>query len=385
MVSTLTNCDCRRASASGEDPVSLVTQLHDELGAGPHALVAAFVAPTVDRGQVARLLRERFPDGVAVGCTTAGKIGVGGYRGGGAVGFALSASAFRAVHTVFRDVRTLGIAEVQLQVQALLRRLAAVGAQPTATNTFALLLVDGLSFAEESLASMAATVLGDIPLAGGSAGDGLAFACTHVFADGEALPHGAVLVLVQTELPFEVFKTQHFTAGERRMVVTAAHCPTRTVHEIDGRPAAAEFARGHGTTADRLGPDFFAEHPLVVRVGGGDYVRAIQRKNPDGSLAFFCAIEEGLVLRDAHGRELAQDLEQTLARLDRAVGGLQMTITFDCILRRLECERLGTMAAVSEILERGRCIGFSTYGEQFRGIHVNQTLTGVAIGRRVEA
>lgn len=382
MASTLTRSDCRRATALDDDPVSLVDQIHAQLGVGPHALVAVFVAPNVDRGAIARLLHERYPDCVAVGCTTAGKIGVGGYCNGGAVGLALTANAFRAAHTVFRDVRTLGIAEVQLQVQALLRRMAAVGEQPTASSTFALLLVDGLSFAEESLASMAATVLGDIPLAGGSAGDGLAFGCTHVFADGAALAHGAVLVLVQTELPFEVFKTQHFAAGERRMVVTAAHCPTRTVHEIDGRPAASEFARVHGTTADRIGPEFFAEHPLVVRVGGSEYVRAIQRKNPDGSLAFFCAIEEGLVLRDARGRELAQDLEQTLARLDRTVGGLQMTIAFDCILRRLECERLGTMAAVSAMLERGRCIGFSTYGEQFRGLHVNQTMTGVAIGSR---
>lgn len=382
MASTLTSSDCRRATALGDDPGSLVGQLHDQLGAGPHALVAAFVAPGVDRGAVARCLRERYPDCVAVGCTTAGKIGVGGYRSGGAVGLALTARAFTAVHTVFRDVRTLGVVEGQLQVQALLRRMAAAGASPTANNTFALLLVDGLSFAEESLASMAATLLGDIPLAGGSAGDGLAFGITHVFADGEALAHGAVLVLVQTELPFEVFKTQHFAAGERRVVVTAAHCPTRTVQEIDGLPAAEEFARVHGTTSALLGPEFFATHPLVVRVGGGEYVRSIQRQNPDGSLAFFCAIEEGLVLRSAHGRELAEDLEQTLKRLDRAVGGLQMTITFDCILRRLECERRGTSADVSAILERGRCIGFSTYGEQFRGIHVNQTLTGVAIGGR---
>lgn len=382
MPSTSTSSDCRRATALGDDPGSLVDQLHDQLGAGPHALVAAFVAPGVDRAAVARCLHERYPDCVAIGCTTAGKIGVGGYRSGGAVGLALAAQAFTAVHTVFRDVRTLGVVEGQLQVQALLRRMAAAGAPPTANNTFALLLVDGLSFAEESLASMAATLLGDIPLAGGSAGDGLSFGCTHVFADGEALAHGAVMVLVQTELPFEVFKTQHFAAGDRRLVVTAAHCPTRTVHELDGLPAAEEFARVHGTTVDLLGPEFFATHPLVVRVGGGEYVRSIQRKNPDGSLAFFCAIEEGLVLRTARGRELAEDLEQTLARLDRSVGGLQTTIAFDCILRRLECERRGTSADVSALLERCRCLGFSTYGEQFRGIHVNQTLTGVAIGRR---
>lgn len=385
MDSTLTSRDCLRANALGDDPTALVEQLHDQLGAGPHALVVAFAAPEVDRSTFARQLHERFADSLALGCTTAGKIGVGGYCRGGAVGLALSPGAFRVAHTVFRDVRSLGIAEVQLQVQALMRRLAADAAPPTAINTFALLLIDGLSFAEEALASMAATVLGDIPLAGGSAGDGLAFGATHVFVGGEALAHGAVLVLVQTELPFEVFKTQHFTAGERRLVVTAAHCPTRTVQEIDGMPAADEFARVHGTTFDGLGPEFFATHPLLVRVGGGEYVRSIQRKNADGSLTFFCAIEEGLVLRDAKGHELTQELAQVLGRLDRSLGGLQATIVFDCILRRLECERRGTTAEVSTWLERAHSVGFSTYGEQFRGIHVNQTLTGVAIGTRGKA
>lgn len=385
MASTLTSNDCSRATAVGDDPASLGAQLRDQLGAGPHALVMAFVAPNVDRDAVARRLHERFPESLAIGCSTAGEIGVGGYRNGGASALALAASAFRVEHTVFRDVRSLGIAEGQLQVQALLRRLAAAGAPPTAANTFALLLVDGLSFAEEALASMAATVLGDIPLAGGSAGDGLAFGTTHVFAGGEALPHGAVLVLVQTELPFEVFKTQHFRAGDRRMVVTAAHCPTRTVHEIDGLPAADEFARMHGTTFDGLGPEFFAAHPLLVRVGGGEYVRSIQRKNPDGSLSFFCAIEEGLVLRDARGHELVQDFTQMVGMLESSLGELQATIVFDCILRRLECERLGTVPQVSAIFERAHSCGFSTYGEQFRGIHVNQTLTGIAIGARNRA
>lgn len=385
MASTQLDSDCLRARATGDDPSSLVRQLQDQLGTGPHALVAAFVTPTVDRPAIARLLHEGFPDCIAIGCTTAGEIGLGGYVDGGAVAFAFGGAAFHAVHTVFDDVLKPSIAEVHLQVQTLMRRLAATGRPTTAGNTFALLLIDGLSLAEEALTSMVSNVLGDIPLAGGSAGDGLAFGCSHVFANGRALAHGAVLVLVQTELPFEVFKTQHFAAGERRMVVTAAHCPTRTVHEIDGLPAAEEFARMHDTTVDKLGPEFFATHPLLVRVGGGEYVRSIQKMGADGSLTFFCAIEEGLVLRDARGRELARDLAETVDRLDRSLGGLQLTITFDCILRRLECERMRSLAAVSSLLERGRCLGFSTYGEQLRGIHVNQTLTGVAIGTRSRA
>ena len=38
------------------------------------------------------------------------------------------------------------------------------------------------------------------------------------------------------------------------------------------------------------------------------------------------------------------------------------------------------MASVSKLLAQNHAIGFSTYGEQFHGMHVNQTFTGVAIG-----
>ncbi len=34
---------------------------------------------------------------------------------------------------------------------------------------------------------------------------------------------------------------------------------------------------------------------------------------------------------------------------------------------------------ISHILRDNRVVGFSTYGEQINSMHVNQTLTGVAI------
>jgi hypothetical protein len=60
---------------------------------------------------------------------------------------------------------------------------------------------------------------------------------------------------------------------------------------------------------------------------------------------------------------------------------------FDCILRRLEAEQKQKSLDVSQVLKRHGVVGFSTYGEQYRSMHVNQTFTGVAIGkarRRVE-
>jgi hypothetical protein len=37
--------------------------------------------------------------------------------------------------------------------------------------------------------------------------------------------------------------------------------------------------------------------------------------------------------------------------------------------------------AVSEFLRHHKVIGFNTYGEQFDGMHINQTFTGVVIGQ----
>lgn len=64
------------------------------------------------------------------------------------------------------------------------------------------------------------------------------------------------------------------------MVVTEADPASRTVLEINASPAAEEYARIIGTDVEDLSPMLFATHPVVVRVGGQDYVRAIQKPTP---------------------------------------------------------------------------------------------------------
>ena len=63
------------------------------------------------------------------------------------------------------------------------------------------------------------------------------------------------------------------------------------------------------------------------------------------------------------------------------VGELALVIGCDCILRRLEFESDGRLGEMAQIMMDNKVFGFSTYGEQFNGIHVNQTFTGIAIGR----
>ena len=233
---------------------------------------------------------------------------------------------------------------------------------------------------EEPVTRSLQHALGRLPLIGGSVSDGLRFRNTYVYFEGRFRSDSAILILATTRLPFRLFKTQHFVATDERLVVTEADTAARIVKEINGLPAAQEYARILGVDERDLNHAHFAASPVVVMVDGANYVRSIQKANPDGSLTLFCAIEDGVVLRVAKGVDLQTNLEQALARIRAEVGEPQIVLGFDCILRRLEIAHSGSTEGVADLFARNNTTGFSTYGEQFRGVHVNQTFVGIAVG-----
>jgi len=368
----------RIAQSCAQDPAAAVGELHDGLHRDDASLVLFFCSSEYDRDALAAEIADRFADVPVVGCTTAGEIGPLGCRDHSIAGVSFSAGACTAVVGRLDRLSSFHGADGVAFAQDLLRRLQSL--VPDDWHTFALLLVDGLFGHEEQVVHALQQGLGDLPVVGGSAGDCLGFERTDVYWDGRFTPDAAVLALVATPLPFQEFKTQHFAATEERLVVTAADPERRLVHEINGLPAAEEYARLLGVDAAALGPAHFAASPVVVLIDGTDYVRSIQRVEPDGGLKFYCAIERGVVLRVAKGVDLVQNLETALERVSAQIGPPQLVLTFDCILRKLEIAQTGLQDAVGEVLLRHNAVGFNTYGEQFCGVHVNQTLTAIALG-----
>jgi hypothetical protein len=118
---------------------------------------------------------------------------------------------------------------------------------------------------------------------------------------------------------------------------------------------------------------------VVVKVGGQTYVRSIQKVNADESLTFFCAIDEGIVLTVAQGVDLVRNLEESFAKVEAEIGKPTIVLGCDCILRFIETGQRGIRERVGEVFVAHNVVGFSTYGEQFNAMHVNQTFTGVAI------
>jgi hypothetical protein len=344
------------------------------------SLVIFFCSGSYDREALAAEMARRFAGVQVIGCTTAGEIGPAGCLDGSLTGVSFSAGACTAVTRSIEGLRHFEIGDGLAVARDLLAELDGVAPARADRHRFAFLLVDGLSTREELLAYSVQEALGEIPVVGGSAGDGLSFASTHVYSDGRFLSDGAVLALISTPLHVKTFKTQHFVPTEERLVVTEADPSRRVVKEINGLPAAEEYARLLGVRAGDLAPVHFAASPVVVLIDGANYVRSIQKANPDGSLTFYCAIERGVVLREATGMDLVTNLEQALERVRAEVGQPELVLACDCILRKLEIAETGLGAAVNDILRQHNAVGFNTYGEQFCGVHINQTLTGVALG-----
>ena len=370
----------RRGYTQTADAGDAVAQLRDQLDQPDLALVLFFCSPTYDIDLIAQAMAQAFPGVLTLGCTTAGEITPEGYRTGSLTGLSMSRAVCRAEAFHIEPLSEFAFTDGLDAVRAAMARMTAAEGPDFASRTFAMLMIDGMSGAEDSVLSALHAGLGEIPLFGGSAGDDLAFARTWIYKDGRFRNDVAALVLVHTPFPFRVFKTQHFIGSDTKMVITAADPLRRVVTEINAEPAAREFARMVGLDIRELTPMIFATHPVVVRVGGADYVRSIQKVNPDGSLSFFCAIDEGLVLSVARAVDPFDNLAQVFSDIEAEIGPPQMIIGCECVLRSLELERTQMKQRVGDLLIANNVVGFNTYGEQFNAMHVNQTFTGVALG-----
>ncbi len=378
----MSSLSIRKGTSQQRDPVAAARELHAAIYQPDLKLAVFYCAADFDLPALAKALHQQFGDVNLVGCTTAGEITPQGYLAGALTGFSLAAPALD-VATALVSVKPFDAAATAATVDGLVAGLGQrEGLPPSATDTFAFLLIDGLAMQEELVVSCVHQRLQGIELIGGSAADDTRFGSTHIYHGGRFHQHVALLNLVRSDLPFVTFRTQHFVHSDKRMVVTKADPAQRVVNEINGKPAAREFARLVGLPLTDLTPMIFATHPVVVRVGGQYYVRSIARVNADESLTFFCAIDEGIVLTIAKGVDMVANLEKAFADVHAAIGAPQLVLGCDCILRRLETEREGIKDRIGDIFTRNNVIGFATYGEQFNSMHVNQTFTGIAIGSR---
>lgn len=371
-----------RAWSTAQKPCDILKDLMSGISACDNpSLLAVFISSRLPSSEIVKPLAAAYPNAVLVGCTTAGSLTPELYEADGAVLIAFDGSEFSFETCLLTDLHDFSPVEARETIEnsylQLLRRID-LGQE----NFFAMLLVDGLSRREEKVAASAYAALDEVAIFGASAGDNLNFDATQIFYRGTVLEGAALVAIGASRRRVEVFKFEHFRPGSRKVVVTAADPAMRLVTTLDAEPAAEEYARLVGVSPSELTPEIYAANPLLVRIGGDYHIRAVQKADTQSALHFYCAVDTGSVLTLADPEDMRDNLVQNMDRLHDRLGGLEGVICFDCILRRLEAERLDIKSDLLDIFRRYGMIGFNTYGEQFQFLHLSQTLTGLAIGRR---
>lgn len=343
-------------------------------------IILLFNSTKQDPHEAARLFQERFPHTKIAGCTTAGEILDGHHYNGSLIAMALGSPKLD-FQTLSIDLDDLDEKRIHKQFTQAFEHWGVHHDDIDPSHFFAMVFIDGLRMKEEKLAAMLADSLAGIPVVGGSAGDDLKFAETYVYCDGEARTNHATVVLCKTALKYKVFKHQHFVNTENAIVITKADPDKRIVYEIDGYPAAEAYASALGVKVSELEGDVTFLHPVTFSSDGQIYVRSIQAVNEDGSIAFFCAIEEGMVLQVGGHHEMDTSLQETLTELQSSYGKAELLFASNCILRSLEAQGGKKFEALGKVFREhvSHSIGFDTYGEQVNGLHVNQTLVGLAL------
>ncbi len=346
-------------------------------------MVFAFCSTAQDVGAVGDAVRARFPNARVAGCTTAGELLCGEHSNGSLVMAGVYDSTMRWATHLIRDVKTVDADRARAVVDDLLEQLGAERDSFDPDDYFALLVIDGLSMAEERVSALLAEALEGIRLAGGSAGDDLAFSKTCVLSDQGTDTDAAVLVLAHRgDAEVSFIKHQHFSTTPKSLCITKASPATRTVHEMDGYPAIEAYAAALGLSPECVTDEITFANPVTFSCDGEIYVRSIQKLNEDGSIVFYCGIEEGMVLEIGGHADITQALDQCMS--DAAAGVPQFVLGFNCILRALEAKAAQAHDSLAEVYKRfsHAMIGFDTYGEQLNGLHINQTLMAVAITSR---
>ena len=359
----------------------LQQQLRQQLAYDDLGCVLFFCSAEYDLSLLAEAMNQVFDGVQLVGCTTAGEITAEGYAQGAISAIGFNRQHFAVETCLIRAMDDFSLTQAQSVVESFINKGRVKQLAPIKGNSFVLTLLDGLSVQEEQVLATLSSALGNIPHFGGSAGDDIHLAHTHVFAHGAFHTGAAVVLLFNTDCEFEVFTTHHLLPLNEKLVVTAAERETRRVYELNAEPAAEEYADLIGVPVDQLTPQVFALNPLAVKIGDEFYVRSIQKVNADLSLTFYCAVENGIVLTRMERGDMLQNLTKQLERIEAKVGSPQLILGCDCFLRRLEIEHLDAEQDASALLRQHKVVGFNTYGEHIEGMHINQTFTGVVIGK----
>lgn len=365
--------------STSPDAYVAVSEINQQLHIKNIEVILFFCSSHYDLNQLSIEINTQF-ESLTVGCTTAGEIS-DHFDTNSLVALVLSSRSYAVQTSLIENVKKFNLSNA-MKLATNIENDLKFNEHFSTKKMFGFLLTDGMSLTEENITSLLYKTMGDINIIGGSAADDLDFKHTYVFSEHAFHDNAAVFLVIEVKNDFEVFRMQHFEPTEKELITTEVDFEQRIVKEINGQLAADAYAEINGLDANNLTSLDFAMYPLMLNVSDEWYIRSISSVFPDKSLQFHCAIDAGLPLCIATGKDMIKKLTDEIELIEHQFEHIDFTLGCDCILRRLEILNKGHKQKIETLLARINFIGFNSYGEQFNGIHFNQTLVGAVVGKK---
>lgn len=376
----MTNIKTIVAVSKSIDALQASQEIQQQLNHPDIDFVLFYCSAVYQLDELADAMTQCFKNTEVVGCTTAGEFTRAGCEQKSIVAIGFSNKYFSISAKPVESMEEYDIADAQNTMNELIDQCRLKELAPIQGNSFLLTLLDGLSTKEELFLQTLNSATYGIPHFGGSAGDDVNLANTHVFYQHKFHQQAAIVILVNTRCAFEVFNCNHIKCPIEKLVVTEADVENRTVYELNAMPAAIEYANLLNININDLTPEVFSLHPLAVKVGGQYYIRSIQKVNMDDlSLTFYCAVDVGIVLTAVEMDDIFNSLNNKLEDITERFGQSDLVLGCCCFLRRIEIEQKNLGKQAKALYEKYNMAGFNSYGEHINGINLNQTFAGVFI------
>lgn len=359
----------------GDDASALASRIVNEL-ASPDLRVAFVYADW--RLDHAILARETYRGlrAPVVGGTTLGAIGPGAVPGQvGAVALGLYGDWLRVGIGVAPDLPKAALARSRDAVNSAAAALGLRSDTLDGSRHVGVSILDGTCGHEEAFCIGSAAAAPQVRVVGACAASAVGRA--QIWVNGEVTRDAGVVVLLESELPFQVLSSAHLVPTDTKTVVTSSS--GRVIHELDGRPAlprVRELVASIGDTLDEPEPS----HTFARFVDGHPYIRSMMRVDGE-HIQLASTVETGHVLRLMRPGDLIGTTTRDLATARERVGGaFGALLAFSCHGRHREAGLRGLADELAGVYESHGAVGFQSLGEQSGMLLVNHTLTGLAIG-----
>lgn len=348
----------------------IITDLKTQIGSLKSELVIYFASSSFDQVKLAQEMNDAFKGATVFGCSTAGEIVTGKMMSNSVVALCFDKDSIEDI-----SVQVVENIKSQNQIPEAFKNFESHFKTPMmnldVNKYVGIILVDGLSGAEEKLMDKIGD-LTNIVFIGGSAGDDLKFKQTFVSAQGKAMSNAAILAVIKPTKGFDIIKTQSFCSMNKPLKATEVDEASRKVIKFNNKPAAEAYSEVLNIAVADASNKFMT-NPVGLMSGEEIFVRSPQQIQ-DGSMIFYCNIKQDMELQVLSSQNIIEDTTKAVEAKKKELGNLAGIIDFHCILRTLELRQKNLCNEYGRIFNGIPMVGFSTYGEEYLG-HINQTST----------